>query len=96
MDREFFQRNGLLRAKGEISVDRNHSNSLARCFDEEGMLKLARAQAQRNAGGADSASIANATKGYISSAISRLGALGKRSTNAQTYVNFVAGEEDEY
>jgi hypothetical protein len=48
VDREFFQRNGLLRAKGEISFDRNHSNSLARCFDEEGMLKFARAEAKRN------------------------------------------------
>jgi hypothetical protein len=62
VDREFFQRNGLLREKGEISVDRHHSNSLARCFDEDGMLKFAKAQAQRNAGGAEGSSIENAAR----------------------------------
>ena len=31
--KKFFKMYGLYRGQGEVSFDRNHSNTLARCFD---------------------------------------------------------------
>jgi hypothetical protein len=90
VDREFFQRNGLLRAKGEISFDRNHTNTLARCFDEEATLKMAKAQAQAHATGVEDKTIEKVTKQYLTTTVSWMAALKKK------IASFVASEEDEY
>ena len=79
-----------MRAKGEISFDRNHSNSLARCFDEEGMLKFARAEAKRNEAAAKGKSSIKIAQEQVESAVSWIGNLKKK------VANFIAGEEDEY